>query len=372
MNKLAFLKKSDLKSAEKVILRVDFQYFQLFETYFIDFLKLLSRHKKKIIIVGSLRKDKDSLRRIHRVLSKKLKNKVKFTKSNLINDLHTILNKIEKIDQGQILLLENLNLYKEENSLSTKLAENIASLGDLYVIDNFAFYKENQSSISLSPLYIKTVFSDSVRFYTEQLSKFKKNLFPHKSLLLLGGEVDPLHIEHLNSVLSSFDYVLLGNNWASYLWRHKERPRPGKMAEKLLSWMKKNHAKLVFPLDLIVVRKDVKKNKYESILIKPNELKGTDLIVDLGPETIRYYALMIREAKELLYDNLLSPVQDKKMNNSDLILSRMLANRSRSKAYGVVLGTGIIDLLKKEDLLSFIDLVVETPPAFYKYMKDIK
>ena len=133
--------------------------------------------------------------------------------------------------------------------------------------------------------------------------------------------------------------------------------------------MKKNHSKLIFPLDLIIVRKDKKTKRYASALIKPNKLKNTDIVIDLGPETIRYYALMIREAKELLYDNLLSPIQGNKVNNSDLILSRMMANRSRGKAYGVILGANIINLLQKEELLSFIDLVVDSAPAFYKYMK---
>lgn len=369
MKKLAFLKKSDLKSADTVLLRVDFQYFQLFETYFIDFLKLLSRSKKKIIIVGSLREEEASLRRIHRRLSKDFKNKIKFNKKSLISEIELIQKAVGKLEVGKILLLENLNLYEEEAQLASKLAENIASLGDIYVIDNFSFYGENVSSISLCPLYIKTVYSDSVRFYTEELNKFKKNLFPHKSVLLLGGQVDVLHIDYLNSVLSSFDYILLGNNWASYLWKHKKKPSKGKTEVKLLAWMKKNHSKLIFPLDLIIVRKDKKTKRYASALVKPNKLKNTDIVIDLGPETIRYYALLIRESKELLYDDLLSPIQGNKVNNSDLILSRMMANRSRGKAYGVVLGTNIINLLKKEELLSFIDLVVDSAPAFYKYMQ---
>jgi phosphoglycerate kinase len=318
------------------------QYFQLFEIYFIDFLKLLSRSKKKIVIVGSFREDNDSLRRIYRRLAKNFKNKIKFNKKNLLSEIELIQKAVGKLEKGKILLLENLNSYKEESNLSSKLAKNIASLGDIYVIDNFSFYEENVSSVSLCPLYIKTVYSDSVRFYTEELDKFKKNLFPQKSILLLGGQVDVLHIDYLNSVLSSFDYILLGNNWATYLWKHKKKPSKGKVEVKLLAWMKRNHSKLIFPLDLIIVRKDKKTKYYASALIKPNKLKNTDIVIDLGPETIRYYALLIREAKELLYDNLLSPIQGNKVNNSDLILARMMANRSRGKAYGVILGTNIL------------------------------
>lgn len=367
MPNLTFINKSDLKSAQIILIRVDFIKFDLFSAYFIDLLNNLLKQNKKLVIAGSLANKERSLRFIQRKLNKNSEFKVKFTKASILKDIDKIQKKIDKLADQEILLLENLNKYKGERLLSEKLAKNLAVLADLCIIDSFSLFKSYRSSVVLLPLYLRTVYSDSVKYYTQELDKFYKNLFPKESLLLLGGEVDLLRVQALDKVISRFNYILLGSNWSNYFWK-KRRGRPSKMRQKVEKWRKKNSAKLVFPLDLIVVRKNKKDKKYQALLIKPNELLKTDTVVDLGPETIRYYALLMRSAEEMVYDQLLSPVQDKSWQNSDLILTRVLANHSRSKVYGVVVGLEVFDLLEKKDLLSMIDLLVDSPEAFYKYL----
>ena len=267
----------------------------------------------------------------------------------------------------ELILLENIENYSEEKSLNLKFVAKLASLADLYIIDSFSLFQASLSSIILLPLQIKTVYSDSIKFYSKELTKFYKNLFPQKSTLLLGGDVDILRTNSLAKVISRFDYILLGSNWANYFWK-KRAGKVSSIRKGLDAWVKKNRSKIIFPLDLIVVRKVKGKNQYKANLIKPNKLLSSDLVIDLGPETIRYYALLLRSSQEMVYDQLLSPAKDGQWQYSDLILTRALANRSRGKAYGIILGQDLLSVLEKEDLLAMIDLVIDEPGAFYRFM----
>lgn len=371
MQDLPFVKKSDIKTARNILIRVDFMNYRLFSAYFSDFLNNLLKEDKKIILLGSLAGTKQSLRSIQKKIAKEAKIKVKLVKDDLMKDSVKIQKKVENLKKKEILLLENIENYPEELSLSLAFVSNLASLADLYIIDSFSLMNSNVSSVALLPLQIKTVYSDSVKFYTKELTKVYKNLFPHKSTLLLGGEVDVLRINSLSKVISRFDYILLGSNWSSYFWK-KQTGKVSKIREKLESWRKKNRSKIIFPLDLIVVRKIRGENRYKAHLIKANELLNTDIVMDLGPETIRYYALLLRSSQEMVYDQLLSPVKDGQWQHSDLILTRAMANRSRGRAYGIILGQDLISVLEKEDLLAMIDLLIDDSGAFYRFMNTKK
>lgn len=367
MQDLSFVKKSDIKTARNILIRVDFVNYHLFSAYFSDFLQALIKEGKKIVIAGTFGGKQISFRSMQKKLAKESGLKVKFVKENILEDGEKIQKKLVNLQAKELILLENLDFYPEEFSLSLKFATALGALADLYIIDSFSLFGASTSSIALLPLQIKTVYSDSVKFYSQELTKLYKNLFPHKSTLLLGGEVDILRVNSLNKVIARFDYILLGTNWASYFLKAKNQAgRPSKIRESLMSWLKKNRSKIIFPLDLLVVRKS--KGDYKMELLKPNELLNTDIVIDLGPETIRYYALLLRSSQEIVYDQLLSPVGDANWQHSDLILSRAMANRSRGKAYGLILGQDLLEIFEKEGLLAMLDLLIDDPAAFYRFM----
>ena len=120
-------------------------------------LKFLIQKKTKIIILSHMGRPKGkivkglSLKPICDDLRKKLNLRVKLITKNI----YEIKNKdfFEKFDQ-EILILENLRFYIEEEKNDHKFAEHLASLGDIYVNDAFSCSHRAHASIYQIPQYL--------------------------------------------------------------------------------------------------------------------------------------------------------------------------------------------------------------------------
>ena len=114
----------------------------------VPFINKLIENKGKIILLSHLGRPKGkvisklSLKPIFNYLEKKLKGKIYFYQKNI--DLEAI-NASKKLKSGEVLLIENIRFFKEEDINDETFAKNLSKLGDIYINEAFSCSHRKQN-----------------------------------------------------------------------------------------------------------------------------------------------------------------------------------------------------------------------------------
>jgi len=136
---------------------------------------------------------------------------------------------------------------------------------------------------------------------------------------------------------------------------------------KLYSLLKKYKKNIVLPIDFIVSRN---KHKYLEVRRKSiKDLSLSDYIFDIGPDTIKKYLEYINRSNILIWSGLLGMVEDKKFSNSSLMMAEIFCNKSRGKAFGVVVGNRTCRFVIDNKFGDDVDYLFFEKQTFYNLVK---
>ncbi len=262
----------------------------------------LKRKGAKVILMSHLgrpsKKDSSlSLKPVSKQLSKLLKKKVSF-----VGDCASPLvqKTLSKMRNGDVVLLENLRFYSQEEADDEMFANYLASLADIYVNDAFGVSHRKNASVHAITKFIPSYAGFLLEKEVEVLSSLLKN--PKKPfVVVLGGAKVSDKIGVIDSLAKKADIILLGGAmsgaFANALGYEtgKTMIEPGSvgLAKKIL---KADKGKIALPLD--VVGSDGKKAKIFAVNRLPKNFAG----LDIGPLTANIYAEVIREAKTVFWN----------------------------------------------------------------------
>src|SRR3989344_7422769 len=233
--------------------------------------------------------EKLSTKHLLPLLENKLKEKIIFF------DDSKIFSAVEKKDT-HIYLFENLRFFPEEEKNDIKFATSFATLADAYVNEAFSVCHRAHASVvalaRLLPSYAGFTLMDEIAKLTAVM------ISPAKPLVLLlgGAKVDTKAgvIEHF---VDKAEAILLGGALPNPFWKLKKQSiGRASVTEEELSIAKKLKSKknIILPTDAVVA----KNLNDEHGQAKPiTDIEDQDYIVDIGPETIKKFAIIIREAK---------------------------------------------------------------------------
>lgn len=308
------------------LLRVDFNINFSKNNFKIDAIlptiKFLISKKSKVVILShrgrpSNGKDKKlSLNYIAKIISKELKTNVKFFPNFNFNE---IKEKIISDKNSKIFLLENLRFLSGEKNNDSKLAKELAGLGDIYINDAFAVcHRKNASTVAITK-YIESYVGLLLEKEINGLIKAIK--IPKKPLvIILGGSKIDKKIDIIKNLNKKTFKFLLGSSIFNKLTNLK------------IKELQKNK-KIILPIDF------VKKNeKY----------------FDIGPKTIKYYEKIIKEANTIIWNGPIGMIEKKEYSNGSKQIALAI---SKSKAFKVIGGGETVNFIldkKIQKKISFL------------------
>mgnify|MGYP000117066565 FL=1 len=197
--------------------------------------------------------------------------------------------KIEKLGLGNILLLENLRYYAEEQNNDPEFSKSISSLADIYVNDAFSTsHRKHSSTYGAVRNFDIRLAGFSLKKEIEYLSMIRYN--PRKPFtLVLGGSKIKDKIGALENLLPKADKLLVGGG-AAYTFLKAKGFNIGNSLfdEEHFDWVKNALSsygeKILLPVDHIVSSEE---NSYSTVTGDiPNGMSG----LDIGIETSRIYS----------------------------------------------------------------------------------
>ncbi|MCZ2473834.1 phosphoglycerate kinase [Aquirufa ecclesiirivi] len=213
-----------------------------------------------------------------------------------------------ELQPGEILLLENLRFYKEEEKGDEEFAKKLASLGNVWVNDAFGTAHRAHASTAVMGKFL----SDRVSGYVMQaeIDNAKKILeFADRPFTaIMGGSKISDKILIIEQLLDKVDNLIIGGGM-TYTFSLAEGGKIGKsisepdkvdLAKSLLEKAKAKGVNLYMPLDNVVA--DDFSNSANRQIVDRGEIPDGWEGLDIGPKTIDLFTKIVSESKTILWN----------------------------------------------------------------------
>lgn len=292
-------------------------------------IKFLIDNKAKILILSHrgrhkdicaekndvLRKEKFSLELFVGVIAKETNQKIQFIDFDSIHPSDVFFGKIKKSindSSSNIFILENLRFSPYEEEDNNNFAKRLASLGDIYINDAFSVSHRNNASVTaivkFIPSYAGLLLEKEIKILSETIKKLKKPF-----IVILGGAKISDKLGLIKNFFDKADYFLIGGGIANTFMAAQDFPIGDSLYEK----------------DMVLVAKKFLKSK--KIILPSDVIINERKILDIGPETIKKYSDLIKEAKMIIWNGPLGYFEDERFaKGSKAIAKAILKSKGRA------------------------------------------
>ncbi len=306
-------------------------------------IKFLLAKKASIIIVAHLGRpdgkvvEKYSLKPVALALQKVLGKKIIFWSGYFVDHIE----ESKSLKPGQIILLENIRFYPEEQKGDKVFAKKLSQLADLYVNDAFGnIHRADASMQAITyhlPSYAGFLLQDEIKNLSSILAS-RSGL-----AVILGGAKISSKIGLLKKFDKIADHILIGGAMASTFLASLGHEVGNSVIDKdyVLKAKKLVSKKMLLPLDLVVAS-SLEAKVSQNVAV--DKVSKNAYILDLGPQTIKCYLQTLQKAKLIVWNGPLGYFENKLfIKGSKDLMTAVL----KTKAKTIIGGGETVELLKK-------------------------
>ena len=343
----------------------------------LPFLKELIKKKAKIIIISHLGRPKGiknselSLAPIYKFLKEQLDTNVYFFMGNLDEETK---NKFEYLKGGEIILLENIRFFKEENENDDNFAKKLASLGDIYINDAFSCSHRQQASIHKITKYIKESYGGPL--LKKEVASINAIIESKKEPItcIIGGSKISTKINVIRNLIKKTKNIIIvgamANNFLKYtgykIGQSLIEENSKEIIDNIYAEAKKYNCNIFIPEDF-----NVSTNFEGSGKIKKKDTVGEDeMILDIGPNTIIKIETIIDKSNTVLWNGPAGYFENKNFLAGTLAIARKISSNTKKKSLTSIIGGGdtISAINNSNDKFSFTHLST-AGGAFLEYLE---
>ena len=275
---------------------------------------------------------------------------------------------LDKLNPGDILFLENIRFYPEEESLDENFAKHLASLVDVYVNEAFSVNHHGSVSISLIPKFVQSFAGLRLVQEMEVLDHVSLNA-NNPFVILAGGAKITEKAAMFNELLPRADYVLVGGAMANlFLKAQGFEIGDSKMEAEGVSvvnelW-RNFREKIVLPRDVVVAFKNGSSGEVKPI----NGVRPGERILDIGPQTILEFAGILKTANTIIWNGPMGVFEQNPFSHGTLALARLVGTRGKGRAYVLVGGGETLQALNISGVKEYVDFVSTGGGAMLSYL----
>ncbi|MCA8830991.1 phosphoglycerate kinase [Hymenobacter pini] len=285
--------------------------------------------------------DKYSLKHIVSRLSQEYGQEVQFADDALQAEAKT-----QALQPGQILLVENVRFYAEEEKGNAEFAAKLAKLGNVYVNDAFgAAHRKHASTAVIADSFAP---EDRVGGYLLQgeLDNARKVLEQAERpfTAIMGGAKISDKILIIEKLLDKVDNLLIGGGMA-YTFAKAQGGQIGNslleadkmdLALELIEKAKAKGVNLVLPTDSLIADKFA--NDAETKVAPNNQIPEGWMGLDLGPESIKAFSEVVRNSKTILWNGPMGVFEMSNFAKGTEAVAQAIADATQQGAFSLIGG----------------------------------
>ena len=306
-----------------------------------------------------------------KVLEKLMNKKIKYVE-DVIGE--AAQNAIKNLEDGDILLLDNLRLCAEENyeftpenAAKTIMVSRLSKLFDLCVLDSFPSAHRSHPSIvgfpQVLPACAGRIVEREVRNLDEIMTVAKA---PH--VIVLGGSKVPDRLEAIKLLIQNgrADHILLTGLIGNVFMRAQARIKSSLGIKREEEVVAKAHTLIGEYPDVFATPVDIAIDKDgERVEMDVREMGKGNKIYDLGPKTVEYYSKLIAGAGTVFISG---PAGFFEKENFSYGTKELLTSVANSMATTIVSGGHLTTALKQQGLAYKINHISTAGGALVLYL----
>jgi len=317
--------------------------------------------------------EKYSLKHIVYKVSELLGKTIKFAPDCIGKQVKQI---ISELKPGDVLLLENLRFYKEEEKGDEGFSQKLAELADCYINDAFGTAHRAHASTTIIAKFFPNdkMFGYIMEKELASLDKVLGNIV-RPFTAIIGGSKVSTKITIIENLLTKVDNLIIGGAMAFTFVKANGGNIGKSMVEEdfldkikgLYDIAKKNNAKIILPVD------SVNADKFEAdaqiTLSDVDKIPSDWMGLDIGPKTIELFRNTIMSSKTILWNGPVGVFEFDKFANGTKAICQAVADATSKGSFSLVGGGDSVAALAKFGMSDKVSYVSTGGGAMLEYVE---
>ncbi len=270
----------------------------------------------------------------------------------------------KNLKPGQVLLLENLRFYTEEESGDEDFAKELASLADIYVNDAFGTaHRAHASTTIIAKFFPKNkCFGLLLAKEIDSLNRVLNNSVAPVTAILGGSKVSS-KITVIENILDKVDHMIIGGGMTFTFVKAMGGEIGDSICEddkqalalKILELAKEKNVQIHIPVD--VVAADSFSNTANTKVLDVNHIPNGWQGLDAGPKSLENFREVIRNSKTILWNGPLGVFEMEQFAKGTIALGNYIAESTENGAFSLVGGGDSVAAVKQfglEEKMSYV------------------
>ena len=270
----------------------------------------------------------------------------------------------KNLQPGQIVLLENLRFYAEEEKGDVDFAKKLALLGDIYVNDAFGTAHRAHASTTIIAQFFKEAkcFGYLLAKEIENIEKVLKNS-EKPVVAILGGSKVSSKITVIENILDKVNHMIIGGGMTFTFIKALGGSIGDSICEddklalaiEILKQAKEKGVQIHIPVDVIAA--DAFSNEANTQVVDVNHIPDGWQGLDAGPKSLEIFKRIILDSKTILWNGPLGVFEMESFAKGTIALGEFIAESTANGAFSLVGGGDSVAAVKQfgfEDKMSYV------------------
>ena len=277
---------------------------------------------------------------------------------------------------GEVLLLENLRFYKEEEKGDLEFSKKLASLGDCYVNDAFGTaHRAHASTTIIAQFFPKDKLFGLLM--NSEVASLKKVLSSGERpfTAILGGAKVSGKIQIINHLMDKCDNLIIGGGMMFTFIKAMGGEVGSSLVEndfietakKAITDAKAKGVNLLIPTDTVIA--DAFNNEANKKTVKTDQIPTGWMGLDIGPETIAKFQEVILNSKIVLWNGPMGVFEMSSFEHGTKEVALTLAKATAKGTYTLVGGGDSVAAINKYNLADKVSYVSTGGGAMLEYIE---
>lgn len=316
--------------------------------------------------------EKYSLRHTIETTEKLLGKPVQFASDCIGEEART---KAAALKPGEVLLLENLRFYKQEEKGDPDFAQKLAALGDVYVNDAFGTAHRAHASTTIVAHYVREKCAGLVM--AAELSNARKVLETAESpfTAIMGGAKISDKLLIIERLLDKVDHLIIGGGMA-YTFFKALGGNVGKslveedkldLAKSLIQKAKQKGVEMHLPMDSVIA--DKFDAQASTDVANNNNIKDGWMGLDIGPQAQAVFSGVIIQSRTILWNGPMGVFEMEKFSAGTKRIADAVVEATRNGAFSLIGGGDSAAAVAKFGLTDDVSYVSTGGGALLEYFE---
>jgi len=286
------------------------------------------------------------------------------------------ISKAEGLKSGEVLLLENLRFYKEEEKGDEAFAEKLAALGEVYVNDAFGTaHRAHASTAIIAKFFLAAKYFGYLM--AGELANAEKilNHAEKPFTAIMGGAKVSDKILLIEQLLEKVDNLIIGGGMA-YTFAKAQGGQIGNslveddkldLAVDLLKKAKAKNVNLLLPVDSVIA--DAFAADANTEIAKNNAIPLGWMGLDIGPESVRSFIEVVKSSKTILWNGPMGVFEMQKFESGTKSVAEAVVAATKNGAFSLIGGGDSAAAVAKFGFEDDVSYVSTGGGALLEYME---